>query len=129
MVKIVRVASLLTFKEDRVLLVRSSVKWTLPGGKIEEWETPKECLIRELKEELPYLLVTKLERFRRLSDEVCPHSKRPLEVIIFKGKVKGSILTDHEVKEARWFKLDDIEKKENKVSKATRKAIQKSGYL
>jgi len=73
-VKIVRVASLLTFKEDRVLLVRSSVKWTLPGGKIEEWETPKECLIRELKEELPYLLVTKLERFRRLSDEVCPHS-------------------------------------------------------
>jgi len=50
-------------------------------------------------------------------------------VIIFKGKVKGSILTDHEVKEARWFKLDDIEKKENKVSKATRKAIQKSGYL
>ncbi len=129
MVKIVEVASLLTVKDNRVLLVRSSIKWTLPGGKIKERETPKECLIRELKEELPFLLVTKLKKFRELPHERCPHSGQPLKVVLFKGKVKGPIITDNEIKEAKWFKLSDIEKKKDEIARATRKPIQKSGYL
>ncbi|WP_414836967.1 NUDIX hydrolase [Candidatus Nanohalococcus occultus] len=44
-------------KEQRVLMVKrseretSSGKWCLPGGKVEEDETPREAALREIKEE------------------------------------------------------------------------------
>ena len=46
-------------KNDKFLIAQrkedSSVgpgKWEFPGGKIEFWENPKQCLKREIKEEL-----------------------------------------------------------------------------
>ena len=47
------------FRQDNLVLVSRRAqghhleyKWEFPGGKIEENETPEECLRRELKEEL-----------------------------------------------------------------------------
>ncbi len=53
----VRVTAAIIRQEGRVLLARrkkgSSLGglWEFPGGKIEDGETPEECLARELKEE------------------------------------------------------------------------------
>ena len=54
----ISVTAALLIKNNRILIAKRkhsdklSGKWEFPGGKIEEGETPEECLKRELKEEL-----------------------------------------------------------------------------
>ncbi len=54
----IRVTAAVIEREGRVLLAqrgredRLAGKWEFPGGKIEEGETPEECLAREILEEL-----------------------------------------------------------------------------
>lgn len=50
-------------KNEILLLLRDNIpsipypnKWDLPGGQVEENESPAECIIREMKEELNILL-------------------------------------------------------------------------
>ncbi|SHN25767.1 (deoxy)nucleoside triphosphate pyrophosphohydrolase [Mucilaginibacter sp. OK098] len=57
--KIIDVTCALIIDDKRQLLAtqRSSImslplKWELPGGKMEPYEKPEQCLIREIKEEL-----------------------------------------------------------------------------
>ena len=55
---IMKVTAGVIINKDRVLLTRRAPEekfaggWEFPGGKIEDCETPEECLARELKEEL-----------------------------------------------------------------------------
>lgn len=56
---IIGVTALIPDKEGKILLTKRTENsefapkvWSLPCGKVEEGETPKECLIREMKEEL-----------------------------------------------------------------------------
>lgn len=51
------VIAAIIMQDDRVLLCQRkegalSGKWEFPGGKLEKGETPEECLVREVKEEL-----------------------------------------------------------------------------
>jgi 8-oxo-dGTP diphosphatase len=54
----VRVAAGVLVEDGRVLIARRAPgrseggKWEFPGGKLEPGETPEECLVRELAEEL-----------------------------------------------------------------------------
>ncbi len=46
-------------KEDRILCVRhgyGGCDWTLPGGRVEECETPMEAVSRELREETGFTI-------------------------------------------------------------------------
>ena len=52
------VAAAIIINQNKVLIAQREegsnmeFKWEFPGGKIEENETPEQCLIREIKEEL-----------------------------------------------------------------------------
>lgn len=52
------VTAAIMIKDNKILIAQRSKKdklssmWEFPGGKIEEGETPQECLKREIKEEL-----------------------------------------------------------------------------
>jgi len=54
----VLVAAGILLRDGRVLLTRRppgkhlAGLWEFPGGKVEEWETPEEALVREVREEL-----------------------------------------------------------------------------
>lgn len=54
----IRAAVAIIQKDGKVLVARRRTgdalkgKWEFPGGKIKEGETPEECLLRELQEEL-----------------------------------------------------------------------------
>lgn len=56
--KIIKVTAGIILDHDRVLITRRAPKetfaggWEFPGGKIEMNETPQDCIVRELKEEL-----------------------------------------------------------------------------
>ncbi len=56
--KVIPVTCALILHQGKVLAARRSEsmdlpgKWEFPGGKVEEGEDPKDCLIREIKEEL-----------------------------------------------------------------------------
>ena len=51
------VTAAILIKDDKILIARRKKtdrqggKWEFPGGKIRENETPRDCLIREMKEE------------------------------------------------------------------------------
>lgn len=110
------VISLIAIKDDSVLLVKKRQTWILPGGKPEEGEGEIECLNRELKEELPDLEVSDLEKYKDFTG-IAPHRGDEIKVITYFGNVSGSIKSAAEIKDSAWIK--DIKKL--KVSDSTEK--------
>jgi 8-oxo-dGTP diphosphatase len=55
---VLRVAAGIIERDGQVLIARrklgrrEALKWEFPGGKVEPGESPEECLVRELREEL-----------------------------------------------------------------------------
>ena len=53
----VKVTAAILIHKDKILIARRkdndplAGKWEFPGGKIEQYETPEQCLAREMKEE------------------------------------------------------------------------------
>ena len=106
----VLVTAAIIFKEERVLIARRSsgsklpLVWEFPGGKVEEGETPQECLQRELLEELG-IKVT-VGDFLGKSNYSYPHGQ--IELLAYyvtweEGNIK---LTSHDY--VAWVSLDEI---------------------
>jgi mutator protein MutT len=103
-------ASGIIIKDRKVLVERSVGKeyFIHPGGKIEAGETPKQAVIRELKEEFQIDVdEADLELFDKNS---APAANSPevyvhMDVFLVK-KWRGEITPDSEVEEIRWLTSD-----------------------
>lgn len=78
--------------------------WEFPGGKIEAGETPQECLIRELHEEMNLII----EISDYVGESIHRYEQGPIRLIAYKGKIaSGEIkLTDHD--QYAWLTIQSI---------------------
>ncbi|MBN1156305.1 NUDIX hydrolase [Candidatus Woesearchaeota archaeon] len=95
-------------EEDRFLLVKQAKqnkgKWNLPGDHVDEGESPREAIMREVKEELSIII-----KIEGLATSYCDEGA---EIYIFKSKVaSGDIkLQEDELLEFRWFTMKEFKK-------------------
>ena len=116
------VASLALLKGDEILLVRDRDRdfWTLPGGKIEEDETKKEAIKREIGEELPLVDWKNLKYYGEFFG-VTPHGKQCIVIYVFLANYDGGSIRPHmEITGSRW-----IDRKESnlKTTQSTQNII------
>lgn len=94
----------------KVLVERSLGKeyFIHPGGKIEPGETPKQAVIRELKEEFSIDVLE--ENLKEFDHNTAPAANNPevdvhMDVFLVE-KWQGGITPDNEVEEIRWLTSD-----------------------
>lgn len=96
----VNVAGVLFDREGRVLLCKRSLSkkvapgmWHLPGGKIEEGETPTSAIVREFKEELGL----KVSRVRETDvAHTYPVGTEMHQTVFVRVETTGTVVLDHE---------------------------------
>mgnify|MGYP001595037963 FL=1 len=97
--------------EDKILLIQRTDSmwgdyWSIPGGHVELGETIEEALERELKEELQLQILSK----KFLGYEEFDSEKKNKHFISFNFIVTANenINPNEEIKEAKWFNLEEI---------------------
>ena len=94
--------------EDKILITQRAKDdfWEFPGGKIDKGETPVQCIVREMKEELN--LHIEVKRFLGLVEGV--YRGIPMQVFAFLAAINGGTMTLHVHKDAKWLRLNEINK-------------------
>ena len=79
--------------------------WEFPGGKIDIGETPAQCVVREMKEELS--IDIEIEKFLGLVEGV--YRGMPMQVYAFLTKLNGGTIVLNVHKDAKWLERKEIE--------------------
>lgn len=102
----INVTCAIIFVDKKILVTQRSedmklpLKWEFPGGKVEENENEKECIKREIKEEINI----EIDVFRRLSNSVYDYGTFKINLIPFLANyISGDIV----LAEHKDFKLLD----------------------
>ena len=106
-------ASIALFKDRKVLLVRRKRPpfaglWSLPGGKAEGQETPRDAVIRELKEETG--LEADIQGIVNTVKMAAEGDVGGYRLTVFYGlPTAGGLEAGADAEAAEWVHLDDIE--------------------
>jgi 8-oxo-dGTP diphosphatase len=106
-------SKLVAAKRGRILLVRRRRRdglWMFPGGRRRGRETEKDCLRREIREELPKLKLGRLKLWKEVKAKN-PRSRRKMSDAIFIANKAAGRLTigdkkeiEKEIDKATWRK-------------------------
>ena len=105
-------SKLVASKNGRVLLVRRrrDKLWMFPGGRKRGRETEKQCLRREIKEELPKLRLGRLTLWKEVKSTNSRSGRRMSDAIFITTKAAGllKIGDKQEIDRASWRKPHGI---------------------
>ena len=101
-------SKLVAAKRGRVLLVRRrrDGRWMFPGGRKRQNENDKDCLKREIKEELPKLKVGQLRLWKEVKSKNRHSGRKMSDAIFIAKKASGhlAIGDKKEIDRAIWRK-------------------------
>ena len=101
-------SKLVAAKRGRVLLVRRKRDrlWMFPGGRKRARESDKDCLRREIKEELPKLKLGRLRLWKEVKAKNRRSGRKMSDAIFVTAKAFGrlTIGDKHEIDKATWRK-------------------------
>ena len=101
-------SKLVAVKRGRVLLVRRKRDglWMFPGGRKRAQETDKDCLRREIKEELPKLKLGRLQLWKEVTARNRRSGRKMSDAIFVASNATGrlTIGDKHEIDKAIWRK-------------------------
>ena len=109
-------AAIILDGRNRILLARrkadakaEALKWEFPGGKVEAFEHPEECLKREIKEELD--LEISVEGIFDVASHVfqMPSGRSHIVLLVYLCRAASSEFRELDVEEARWIDGDEID--------------------
>jgi 8-oxo-dGTP diphosphatase len=99
-------------KDGKVYLTKRSKliveggKWCLPGGMIKKWETARNAVTREVKEETGFDV--KKSKLLFVHEEFVKRLNLHAEVFVFLIEVSGKEKKNLEVKESEWFGKTEV---------------------
>src|ERR1700761_5876052 len=105
-------SKLIAEKRGRVLLVRRRRDrlWMFPGGRKRAREDDKDCLRREMKEELPKLKLGSLRLWKEVKSRNRHSGRRMSDAIFIAKKASGQLAIGDkkEIDRAEWRKLRGV---------------------
>ena len=120
-IKAITAGIILNPQKEKILLIRRADSmwgdaWSIPGGHIDFGEKVEQALKRELKEELN-LEILKIKFIGY--EEFTPDTKPDKQLISLNFLViaKENIKPNEEIKEAKWFPLNELDNINHKVPK------------
>ena len=108
--KIIPVTCAIIFHQGKVLAAKRSMKmdlpgkWEFPGGKVEVGENPKDCLLREIKEELSI----DLEIFEALTPSQFAYSMKLIQLLPFAAEWRNGQIQLLEHQEVLWLGQNEL---------------------
>jgi 8-oxo-dGTP diphosphatase len=106
--KMAKSSKLVAAKRGRVLLVRrrSDGRWMFPGGRKRQNEDDKDCLKREIREELPKLKLGPLRLWKEVKSKNRHSGRKMSDAIFIAKKASGhlAIGDKKEIDRATWRK-------------------------
>lgn len=101
-------SKLVAAKRGRVLLVRRrrDGRWMFPGGRKRQNENDKDCLKREIREELPKLKVGRLRLWKEVKSKNRHSGRKMSDAIFIAKKATGDLAIGDkkEIDRATWRK-------------------------